>query len=82
MKMLKTALVKNAGYREGKRSAFHCQFHSKSADWFTCYLFRTWQKADLGNRSRIARGFPDECEAFEDWANCPNGEREFFKEYM
>ena len=36
-------------------------------DWFTAKLLRLIAKADLENRERIRRGFPEEVRAFEEW---------------
>lgn len=36
-------------------------------DWFTAKLLRLIAKADLANRERIRRGFPEEVRAFEEW---------------
>ena len=38
-----------------------------SGDWFTVKLLALIAKADLQNRERIRRGFPQEVEAYERW---------------
>lgn len=39
----------------------------ESYDWFSAELIRLIAKADLGNRERIRKGFPEHVSAFEDW---------------
>lgn len=47
------------------------------ADWFTAHLFRLFCKADMANRERLGRGFPDEFQVFTEWWMAPN-EREWY----
>lgn len=51
----------------------------RHADWFTATLFRLFNKADHSNRHRIAKGFPDEAEVYQDWHDAPN-EHDFYGE--
>ena len=36
-------------------------------NWFTCHLLRLIARADMGNRSKLRLGFPDEVKAYEQW---------------
>lgn len=40
---------------------------SGHGDWFGAQLLRLICKADLSNRERIRRGFPEEVGAYESW---------------
>ena len=40
---------------------------SGDGDWFTAQLLRLIAKADMENRWRLRRGFPEEVEAYERW---------------
>ena len=37
------------------------------SNWFTAQLFRLIAKADGANRARLAEGFPDEVEVYNEW---------------
>lgn len=52
---------------------------TKTADWFNAHLFRLFCKADLGNRRKLTRAFPEEGEVFDAWWLAPN-ENEFYGE--
>jgi len=51
----------------------------RHADWFNAHLFRLFNKADHANRHRLAKGFPDEGDVYEDWWIALN-ENEFYGE--
>lgn len=36
-------------------------------DWFSAQLLRLLQKADLGTREQVRRGFPDHVRLYEEW---------------
>ncbi len=38
-----------------------------NGDWFGAMLIRLIAKADIKNRERIRRGFPEQVAAFEEW---------------
>jgi len=40
-----------------------------NADWFTAQLFRLIAKADVQNRERLRKGFPEEVAVYEEWWN-------------
>ena len=52
----------------------------KDADHFTARLFGLIAKADLGNRLKLALGFPIEVLAWLLWQGAPS-EKEFFDNY-
>ncbi len=56
-------------------------FYKKgTAGGFATQLFDLIGKADVYNRVKIARGFPEVIKAYLEWQSSPN-EAEFFKSY-
>lgn len=49
-------------------------FETTHADYFIAQLFRLIAKGDEGHRRRLARGFPLEVEAYEEWMISPTPE--------
>lgn len=49
----------------------------RTSDWFNAHLFRLFNKADLQNRYRLRKGFPDEWEVFFAWWTSED-ENEFY----
>jgi len=39
----------------------------REGDWFTARLLRLFHAADANNRARLARCFPEEAAAYNDW---------------
>ena len=67
-------------YQKLKEDLYRTQYNP-NADWFTAQLYRLFQKADSGNRRRLAIGFPEHYQVWLDWYTAPN-EREFFAEFL
>ena len=53
----------------------------EQGDWFTCQLYRLFDKADEGNKARLAIVFPLESEVWHEWYFAPS-EREYFAEFI
>ena len=49
----------------------------RGGDWFTCHLFRLFNKADMANKIRLGQAFPDEWLVYQAWERAED-EGEFF----
>lgn len=50
----------------------------KEGDWFSAHLLRLIAKADLGNRRLLAKGFPEEVRAVNEWQGI-NEEKDIYE---
>jgi hypothetical protein len=68
------------GFREAARTLI-LRDEGQHCDWFTAMLLELMGKADQSNLQRIARGFPDEVDAYIEWQRSLSSE-EFRKKYQ